>query len=338
MAGDEGRYDVDVEVPSGEAEVYVLRDRQSRSEARVIPALGNNLISFRVTPSGQAEPVEVMLCPPSQEELARGPVFYGNPILFPFPNRVRQGIYAFEGKTHQLRKLMPNGHAIHGLAIDQAWKVVETGASDRARLVSALRWEDCPSIHAEYPFPFVLTVTYTLSGARLRMESKAQNTGPGRMPMGFGIHPYLRLPLAGDGRREDCLVRVPASRLWELDPDLLPTGRTVGVPADLDFRQPRKLGSLALDNVYTGVRAQYGWSECLLRDPAAGLQLAVRADASFREIVVYAPLARPAICFEPYTCTTDALNLQPKGVDAGLIVLEPGAEWQGTIDIELRPA
>ena len=27
--------------------------------------------------------------------------------------------------------------------------------------------------------------------------------------------------------------------------------------------------------------------------------------------------ARAAVCLEPYTCVTDAINLQPRGVDAG---------------------
>ena len=31
------------------------------------------------------------------------------------------------------------------------------------------------------------------------------------------------------------------------------------------------------------------------------------------------PPHREAICLEPYTCTTDAINLQQQGVNAGLI-------------------
>ena len=32
--------------------------------------------------------------------------------------------------------------------------------------------------------------------------------------------------------------------------------------------------------------------------------------------------------------TTDAFNLQDRGVDAGVVVIQPGAVWQGTAQIE----
>ncbi len=79
-----------------------------------------------------------------------------------------------------------------------------------------------------------------------------------------------------------------------------------------------------------------GESECLYRDPVAGAEVSVRADGTFREIVAYAPPHLPAICLEPYTCAAGALNLQAKGLDAGLIVLAPGSSWRGRIWISLR--
>jgi len=45
--------------------------------------------------------------------------------------------------------------------------------------------------------------------------------------------------------------------------------------------------------------------------------------------------APEAICLEPYTCTTDAINLQQQGLDAGLRVLEPGESWRGIIEMHL---
>ena len=338
MASDQGLYHVEAETSASEIEVYVLRDTQTGSEARIAPALGNNLFSFCVGLPGKAGPTQVMLAPTAPEELAQGLGFiaFGNPILFPYPNRVRNARYSFGGATHRLRAFPEGGHAIHGLVLDQPWKVMETQTTGGARLTSVFRWEDHPSVHEQYPFPFVFTVTYTLGGATIKMESRAQNVGQGRLPFGFGIHPYFRLPLSEDGRRQDCLIQVSASGQWELGPELLPTGRVVDVPAERDFRQLRPLGELALDDVYTRVERRGGWSECLLRDPAAELEVSVRADSSFRELVVYAPLERPTICFEPYTCTTDALNLQPRGIDAGLLVLEPGQEWRGVVEIGAR--
>ena len=45
------------------------------------------------------------------------------------------------------------------------------------------------------------------------------------------------------------------------------------------------------------------------------------------------PPHRQAVCLEPYTCPTDAINLQQRGVDAGLLVLQPGEKWSGVVEM-----
>ena len=66
-----------------------------------------------------------------------------------------------------------------------------------------------------------------------------------------------------------------------------------------------------------------------------GRRLVVEAARDFRELVVFTPPHREAICFEPYTCITDAINLEQRGVDAGLRVLAPGDRWQGWVQVSL---
>jgi aldose 1-epimerase len=39
---------------------------------------------------------------------------------------------------------------------------------------------------------------------------------------------------------------------------------------------------------------------------------------------------------EPYTCVTDAINLEQQGVDAGLLVLQPGQSWSGVVELAIR--
>ena len=78
------------------------------------------------------------------------------------------------------------------------------------------------------------------------------------------------------------------------------------------------------------------WSEATLRNPWAGLEIAVQADASFLQWVLYAPLDRPIVCLEPYTCTGDAANLAARGIESGLITVPPGLTWQSTIRMLVR--
>jgi aldose 1-epimerase len=62
-------------------------------------------------------------------------------------------------------------------------------------------------------------------------------------------------------------------------------------------------------------------------------------DRTFREIVMYTPPGAPdVIAIEPYTQTTDAINLQVKGIDAGLRVLKHGASESMVITMETADA
>ena len=54
-----------------------------------------------------------------------------------------------------------------------------------------------------------------------------------------------------------------------------------------------------------------------------------------RELVVFTPPHRQAFCIEPYTCITDAINLQQRGTDAGLQVLPPGGQWTGIVEMRV---
>ncbi|HLV79883.1 MAG TPA: aldose 1-epimerase [Chthonomonadaceae bacterium] len=348
------------------AEAFRLTDEARHAEAVVYPELGNNCVVFRTTPdsnggerSGAAlEPVDVFVPPDPIEGLRDVPFTGGLPILFPFPNRVRAGTYTFEGQTYHMDKLLAHGwdrgagQAIHGLVADKAWTVEETLGDDTcAALRCSLQLDAFPDIREQYPFPCRLTVIYRLCEGSLEMHTEVVNTGGGNMPMGFGIHPWFPVALQPGAtlpgalaaipqeRRARAEVRVPADAIWELE-HLMPTGHILPVdtsPDELDLRGFRPLDGLFFDTIYTRARrGPDGWSESSLRDPQTGLELVQAADSGFREWVLYAPKDRPVIALEPYTCTTDAVNLQPRGVGAGLIVLGAGQTWQGDIRFGLR--
>jgi aldose 1-epimerase len=53
-------------------------------------------------------------------------------------------------------------------------------------------------------------------------------------------------------------------------------------------------------------------------------------------MVVYTPAHRQAFCIEPYTCATDAVNLQARGIEAGWQVLAPGDRWSGVVELRVQ--
>ena len=77
-------YTVTAEV-RGEVGIFTLREAGGASAA-IAPAWGNTCFALQVH-----EPV---LEPVPFEELRQRPTSYGIPILFPFPNRLRDGAFA----------------------------------------------------------------------------------------------------------------------------------------------------------------------------------------------------------------------------------------------------
>ncbi|MEO8358387.1 MAG: aldose 1-epimerase [Vicinamibacteria bacterium] len=301
-------------------EFFLLEDG-TRAAAASAPSLGNNLFLYSA-----GLPV---LEPIAFADFLKKPTSFGIPLLFPFPNRLRDGAFTFQGKRYEVNP--PR----HGFVRDKAWRVIDTGASvsEGAWILSEIKAEDYPlEILSQFPFPFTLQTTYRLREAALEIHVVAENTGQGDMPVGFGIHPYFRRPGRGS-------VEVPARKRWELS-DSLPTGTLLGVDGAFDLRQPRDIATLSLDDIYAdAIPDEDGLVRCRLRDEVTGVQTVVEFSAAeFPDIVVYTPPApRPAICIEPNSCPTDAFNLHERGVDAGVLVLKPGAKAEWNVRIFSEP-
>ena len=313
-------------------DVYVLQDSVTQATAKVVPTLGNNCFSFGLPVNG--EWVDLIAPPPDLETLRKRPAAYGNPILFPFPNRIRGGEFTFEGKTYRFDKRPESPTSIHGLLLNKPYRVESTRADDEsATLICSLDSREFPEVIRQYPFPFELKITYTLKAAILTMDIQIENLGDINMPMGFGIHPYFRVLLSPESSPNNVRITVPVTKYWELDEVLVPTGRILNVSEDLDLQIGKPFEGMKFDHVFTEVHLSNGVSRCIIDDQDAKIRLILEADAQFRELVVYTPPNRPSICFEPYTCPTDAINLETRGIDAGVIVLKPGEEFSGTIRI-----
>lgn len=317
--------------------IVTLSDGQGR-EVKIAPAAGFNAFSFRTLHGGA--PYELFVGPKSEQALRGGGFGFGCPILFPFPNRTRDGRYSFAGQEHQLDATWKDGNAIHGLVHDRAWTVRGSGATDEqgAWVTASIRTSEYSDIMRQYPFDCELRVTYRLHNGELQLQAEAHNTGERALPMGFGIHPWFHAPLTPQGQRSECVLTLPARGRWKLESEeqLVPTGEILPLSDAYDFASGRALEDVFLDDVFTQLIYNGNEHVTTFRDSLSRMQLEVRASDTFREHVVFAPLEQGVICLEPYTMTTDFVNLSNQGVDAGLTVLEPGATWQGTISVTCR--
>src|SRR2546430_3801599 len=106
-------------------------------------------------------------------------------VLAPWPNRLRDGRYTWQGHTYQLALSEPPNHnAIHGLVRWQPWQPVSV--SDSAVTLSCVL-PPCPG----YPWRLELTTTWSFGAAGLAAEHTATNLSDSAAPFGLGVHPYL---------------------------------------------------------------------------------------------------------------------------------------------------
>ena len=312
-----------------EDSALVLHDAKNRLE--IWPALGLNAYRWQVC---------------SQELLYRSPQFFaekkptrtGFPILFPFPNRIRDGRFAWQGKTYTLPTNDPaKKNAIHGFATGRAWRVVDQGAGAGSAWVTGEFHGsvDAPETLTQWPADYRLRVTYRLFNRVLRVEADAGNPDSKTLPFGVGYHPYFSLaPFGGP----QAFVTVAASKRWELI-DNLPTGKLLDLDEQRDLRHGQSFSALQLDDVMTSLYTfAYDQQDHLgltgvVQHPSGERMLTLWTSQAFREMVLFTPPHREAICLEPYTCTTDAINLSPRGIDSGLQILQPGEHWRGTIEM-----
>jgi aldose 1-epimerase len=249
---------------------------------------------------------------------ADGPITSGRgQVLIPWPNRLEDGAYEFDGRRHQLELTEPErGNAIHGLVREAVWTVGER-EPHRVVLEHVLRPQP------GYPFTLALAVEYTLSESGLRVQTIATNSGPDACPYGSGQHPYLTL---GTPTVDSLVLSAPGRTVLIEDERRIPRGREPVDGTAYDFRAPREIGATMLDDAFTDlVRGVDGRARVELRDPRSRAGLSLWMDESFRYLQLFTgdslpDVRRRSLAVEPMTCPPNAFRT---GED--LVRLEPGA-------------
>jgi aldose 1-epimerase len=249
-------------------------------------------------------------------------------VLAPWPNRIENGSYEFDGKRMQLPLNEPeHGNAIHGLVRAASWNVVDL-ATDRAALEYVLEPQ------AGYPFTLALGLEYSLSAAGLAVTTTARNIGTERCPYGCGQHPYLTL---GTPTIDTLRLQVPAAVVAYSGDRGLPIDSEPADGTEYDLRAGRAIGGTVLDNAYSELeRDADGRARVLLHDPSADSGITLWVDESYPYLMVfsgdpYPDLARRSIAVEPMTCPPNAFR-----TGESLIRLEPGQSVSSTWGIEPR--
>ena len=248
---------------------------------------------------------------------------HGAPLI-PWPNRLGDGRYRFDGNDYQVALTEPEKqNAIHGFLRWRPWSCREN-REDRVVMTTTLFPLE------GYPFTLDVQVSYRLDETGLSVTTTATNVGDQPAPYACGQHPYLS---PGVGSVDGCTLQFQADTRILTDPQRqLPTGREAVAGTAYDFREGKRIGPLAIDDAFTDLRRDdrgRAWV-CLTRVDDRVVRLWV--DQAYPVIEIYtgdtlAPQRRRR------GLGTEAMTSPPNALQSGegLIRLEPGdtfsASW-----------
>lgn len=248
-------------------------------------------------------------------------------VLVPWPNRLHTGTYTWDGVTGKAALDEPEQHnAIHGLARHRSW--TPTDRSDSS-VTMRLLLRPQPG----YPFTVSFAVRYELGDDGLTVSMNATNEGDRDAPYGCGMHPYLT---AETDLVDEAVLQVPAATWLPTGPCQLPLDAEPVDGTPYDFREPRPIGKLKIDNGFTDLeRDADGRAVVALASPA-GRRVELWLDEAFRYLQVFtgdtlpADRRRRSAAVEPMTCPADAFR---SGTD--VIRLTPGDTTTATWGIRV---
>ena len=298
--------------------VYDLAKGQTA--VKLEPSAGANVFSIRY------KGTELLKSPMSLKEL---PGFAsGVPVLYPMPNRVRDGVFTYGGRQF---KFTPNneGNFLHGLVHSAKWDVADYKSSDESAAVTCrLKFEPGTEQYKLFPFQHALQLKIEALSDGVRWTYTVDNTkGDQAVPFGFALHPWILY----QGPRSETYITIPATHLME-SVKLLPTGKLLDLTgSNYDARQPKSLEGFLSDDVYFGMRSA---APAVIDFRQPRLKITLSASNDFTHLVLYTPKDQPWFCVENQTCSTDAHNLYAKGLakESHLQIVEPGKTASGSVE------
>jgi aldose 1-epimerase len=240
---------------------------------------------------------------------------YKSSILFPFPNRVKDGIYIFKQEAYQLKineKQLNN--AIHGLVFDKSF-IVEQSDVKGDQASATLSYNSDGSLSG-FPFLFKFSVTYIINTqGDVTVRFMAENTDTKSFPFGFGWHPYF----VGENLAKSTLSFKGKEQFINSD-------RNIPIEFEpIKLEDSFLVGNQFFDDAFTMKSA-----EVLLEDSNYKL------DVDFENktdgyVQIYTPPHRKTIAIEPMTCPADAFNNK-----YGLKVLDPKETYSWNMKLKVQ--
>lgn len=234
-----------------------------------------------------------------------------NVVLFPFPNRLKDGQFTWRGKTYQWPiNDAHTGNALHGFGANKPMQIKQLDLNTESATVTCEYVSD--GMREAYPFSFSFAIKFTLDQRnQLNVEISVQNLSTAEIPIGFGWHPYFQM----DNTIDQVELQVPPVKLIGVDRRMIPNGKRYEYD---EFVNGKLIGDTVLDNCFALSDDRIETSVYLRGSRGQLRYWQETGPGKFNYLQIFTPPYRTSIALEPMTCNVDALNNGD-----GLIVLAP---------------
>lgn len=236
---------------------------------------------------------------------------YASSILFPFANRIKDGLYSFNGEEYQLEiNHKKENNAIHGLVYDKTFKVVNEYITDHEAVIT-LEYEEINKSKG-FPFTYTIRLIYTLKDNGIKLNVSIKNTDSKPFPFTLGWHPYFICENLYESH-----IEFKSNKKLVLDKRMITTGVENHVHHKI-FEVKNK----TLDDCFI-------LKSNAIKFTTPGYDLEMTASSNQTFLQLYTPPKANTIAIEPTTGVSDSFNNK-----MGLQVLNPGESY--SIDWEIK--
>jgi aldose 1-epimerase len=243
--------------------------------------------------------------------------------LIPWPNRVQDGQWSWQGERQQLAVTEPEQHnAIHGLVRWLSWDVVEHLESS-----VTLRCHSMPQ--PGYPWRLEVTNTWSLDDEGLTVVTTIRNDSATAAPVAVGFHPYITV---GTATIDEAELVIPATTRLLTGAQQIPTGPEAVAGTAFDFTTDRAIGEIEIDHTYADLqREPDGKARLRLAAPESATSVTVWVDSAYPYLEIFTGDGLPDPARRRRGLGVEPMSAPPNAMATGesLVTLDPGDEWRG---------
>ena len=287
---------------SGEIDYIAIQNSAKTTSAKIYTSLGASLQELNLN----GKNIISDLSPLTYNNT------YASSLLFPFANRIKDGVYAYEGKTYQFPiNEAGNNNALHGLVYNKTFQVIEQHTTETSASIKLQYIENQESIG--FPYTYNFQVIYILTHDALNIHVEVTNTDAKPFPFTMGWHPYF-----SSSDLYNSTLNFDSNQQLVFDARCI-TQKVANIKNNPVFEVKDK----QLDDCFI-----LNSNQTQFNTPDYKLLISASSKENFLQI--YTPPKKNTIAIEPTTGVSDSFNNK-----IGLQILKPNAVYQLSWHVKL---